>query len=63
MQNEQINLTPLEMATICNELTDLAADKKISITEKVRVCADKENVISIYGADALLFTIDRVPND
>lgn len=63
MQNEQINLTPLEVATICNELTGLASDKKISITEKVRVCADKENVISIYGTDALLFTVDRKPNE
>lgn len=63
MENQQINLTPLEVATIYDELHTLAGDGKLQDVEHVRICADKANLISIYSSDGLLFTVNRKPNE
>ena len=60
MQNEQINLTAMEIATIHAGMLAVASEGKLENVDHVRICVeDKENKISIYGSDGILFTINR----
>lgn len=62
MENEQINLTAMEIATLHAGMLAAASEGKLKDVEHVRVCADKENALSVYGPDGELFTITRKPN-
>lgn len=58
MENQQINVTPMELATISELLQPLIEDKTLPCDKAIRICRDAAGDIHVYGADRELLVID-----